>query len=110
MTLARASHVLYLSMVLIASVGQRHCEASSPPTADLPWRALHLNNYDTDKKLAALAKQLRELAKLGVNCIILQIDYGFEFQSHPELREGKNPITKAGAAQFVSCCRKNGME
>src|SRR5438132_6379204 len=62
MTLDRLSHVLYLSVILIASVGQRHCGAASPPTAGHPWRALHLNNYDTDKQLAALAQQLPELA------------------------------------------------
>jgi hypothetical protein len=110
MKLARRFHILSLSTILIAYAGQRLSEAANPPTTDNPWRALHVNNYDTDRKLGALAAQLPELATLGVNCIILEIDYGFEFQSQPELREGKKPITKAGAARFVASCRNNGME
>jgi hypothetical protein len=42
--------------------------------------------------------------------LILEVNYGFEFQSHPELRNGTQTITKAGAKQFVDACRKNKIE
>jgi hypothetical protein len=57
-----------------------------------------------------LTKQLPALAKLGVNCLMLEVNYNFEFQSHPELRNGGRPITKAGARQFVDASRENGIE
>ena len=47
--------------------------------------------------LNRLAKQLPQLAKMGINCLILEVNYGFEFESHPELRQGERQITKAGA-------------
>ena len=62
-----------------------------------PWRAVHLLSYDTDADLDALGKNVEVLAKQGINVIILEVDYNFEFKSHPELRRGKAPITRHGA-------------
>ena len=31
--------------------------------------------------------QLPDLAARGVNVLVLEVDYGFEFRSHPELRD-----------------------
>jgi len=84
-------------------------QAASPPTAEQPWRALHIF-INTNAKLQRLTSQLPELAKLGINCVIVQVDYAFEFESHPELRFGKEPITKAEAQRFATECRKNGIE
>ena len=74
--------------------------------AKQPWRAVHLLNYNTDTDLAALGANLETLAKQGINVIILEVDYNFAFKSHPELRHGKDPITRAGARRFAALCRK----
>ncbi len=71
-----------------------------------PWRAIHLLDYNTDSALDELGKNLESLAGLGINVIILEVDYDFEFKSHPELRRGSTPITKAGARRFAELCRK----
>src|SRR5258708_7879336 len=71
------------------------------------WRALHLLNYQTDEHLAILAEQVPRLAVLGINTLILEVDYGFDFKSHPELRLGASPITRAAARRFAAVCRKN---
>jgi hypothetical protein len=81
-----------------------------PPTSQHPWRTVHLTNHTTDAALERLSEQLPQLAKMGVNCLILEIDYRFEFQSHPELRDGAKPITKAGARRIVKACHANGIE
>jgi hypothetical protein len=91
------------------------CAANSsfavvPPTADKPWYALHLINQGSDERLQQLERQLPELAKLGINCLILEMNYSFNFQSHPELRQGGRPITKEGASHFAKSCRQNGIE
>ena len=83
------------------------CFAKAPPTAEQPWRALHVISYRNDDDLKRLAKQLPQLAKLGINCLILEVNYGFEFESHPELRQGERQITKAGAKRFLESCREN---
>lgn len=84
--------------------------AAVPPTAEQPWRALHVIGYTTDEALERLAKQLPELAGLGINCLMLEVNYGFEFQSHPELRQGNRQITQVGARRFLDTCRENNIE
>lgn len=71
-----------------------------------PWRAVHLLDYNTDAQLDALGANLETLAKQGINVIILEVDYNFAFKSHPELRRGKDPITRDGARRFAALCKK----
>jgi glycosyl hydrolase family 20 len=73
------------------------------------WRALHLLNYNTDADLDALGQNLEALAKQGINVIILEVDYNFAFESHPELRHGATPITRNGARKFADLCKKRGI-
>lgn len=70
------------------------------------WRAVHLLDYETDSALDALGQNLETLAKQGINVIILEVDYNFDFKSHPELRRGTNPITRDGARRFAALCKK----
>ena len=57
---------------------------------------MHVISYASDSALDRLGSQLPELSKLGINCLILEVNYSFEFRSHPELRQGDRQITKAG--------------
>jgi hypothetical protein len=77
--------------------------------ADAPWVALHLLDQKNDADLQAIESQLPALASLGVNVLVLEVDYAFEFRSHPELRIGDKVITRGGARRFVSACRKHGI-
>lgn len=100
---------------LAAALSFAFCTASMtvadvPPTAVKPWHAVHVINFGSDESLDKLAKQLPALAKLGINCLMLEVNYGFEFQSHPELRASAHPITKAGAKRFAEACRAQGIE
>jgi len=80
--------------------------ASAGSKRSKPWRALHLLNYNSDSALDALGQDLENLAKQGLNVIILEVDYNFAFKSHPELRRGADPITRDGARRFAALCRK----
>ena len=71
-----------------------------------PWRAVHLLDYNTDSALDALGHNLGALAKQGINVIVFEVDYNFNFKSHPELRRGDAPITRDGARRFAALCRK----
>jgi hypothetical protein len=73
------------------------------------WRAVHILGYETDQELKEVGKTISKLAEMGVNTVIFEIDYNFDFKSHSELRRGKNPITKMGAHRFAKTCRKNGI-
>jgi hypothetical protein len=74
-----------------------------------PWVALHLLKYESDADLEVLEQQLPALAARGVNVLVLEVDYAFDFHSHPELRESDNAITRRGAHRFVEACRKHGI-
>lgn len=78
--------------------------------AKLKWRAVHLLHYNSDKALEELAKHLPKLAEMGINKIILEVDYNFRFESHPELRQSDSTITKEGARNFTKISAKNGIE
>ncbi len=88
---------------LVAPVEARSKKASEP------WRAVHVLGYDSDADLETLAGTLDSLAGQGMNVLILEVDYSFDFRSHPELRSSDTPITRAGARTFAAECRKRGI-
>jgi hypothetical protein len=72
-----------------------------------PWVGVHVgisNSRDIEK----LSGQIPALAKLGVNALVLEVDYAFEFKSHPELNHPGN-ITRAQARALADLCRQNGI-
>jgi hypothetical protein len=71
--------------------------------------SIHLLGYNNDDDIAELGERVPALAAEGVNLIFLEVDYNFEFVSHPELRAGDHVITKKGAAEFVSICKQYGI-
>jgi hypothetical protein len=94
-------------LLLLACANAAPLEAKSRLT--MRWRSVHLLDYNTDAELDALGQNLEALAKQGINVIILEVDYNFAFKSHPELRRGKNPITREGARRFSELCRKHNI-
>ena len=71
------------------------------------WRALHLINPQPER-MALTEKFVREsLAPLGINVLILEVDYGFQFTSHPDLE--CRGINKEQARKLAETCRNNGI-
>lgn len=67
------------------------------------WRGVHLAvNSDTDAD--ALGKALPHLRSVGVNVVVAEVNYQFEFKSHPELRGGSF-VTRAKAQALASIAR-----
>ena len=110
MTIPRRRFAVAAATFLVGAWLAFDGRAEVPPTADRPWHVLHVINYGDDESLARLEAQLPQLAELGINCLILEVNYGYEFQSHPELRAGERQITKSGAARFAAECRRHGIE
>jgi hypothetical protein len=48
----------------------------------------------------------KELAPRGVNTLVLRVDYNYQFQSHPELREG-GALSREEVKKLVAVCRKD---
>lgn len=76
--------------------------ALAPPAKPL-WFGLHVL---VENKNAAeeLLKEIPGLARLGINLLIVEVDYNYEYISHPELR-GEDPISKETVKRMVSLCR-----
>jgi len=113
-----ALSVLTVLVVLVFAAGAL-AAGPSPPAAGAPsarpqswrgepWRAIHIITGSAGS-LDALESQLPALAALGVNTLICEVNYSFDYQSHPELKGGGGAISKAGAAKFAAACRKHGI-
>ena len=71
---------------------------------------VHLLDYTSDEALIRLSSDLDGLKKMGINTLFLEVDYHFDFQSHPELVQTNDPITKKGAEKFAKICADKGMK
>lgn len=83
---------------------------AQPPhePAAVPVRGLHVF-APAKKDLAAALAFIREaLPKEGVNTLIIEFNYGFDFQSRPGFAD-PSALGKAEAAQLAAACRENGI-
>lgn len=74
---------------------------------DKHWFGIHVllnNNEDT----LALSQEAPQLAGLGVNVLVVEVNYHFEFMSHPELRMPES-ISREAVQQLLKSCRQNGI-
>jgi hypothetical protein len=60
---------------------------------------------DLDKFIAFID---HELAPRKVNTLVLRVDYNYQFESHPELRD-KEALSGEEVKKLVAVCRKDGM-
>lgn len=68
---------------------------------------MHLS-VGSDQQAETLIEQLPRLAAVGVNVVIAEVDYSFEFDSHPELRTSRF-VKKATAHRLAQAARDNGI-
>jgi len=59
----------------------------SPQSAKEPWRGVHIG-IGSGKAVEQLTGVVGKLAGLGINVIVGEINYGYQYKSHPELRRG----------------------
>lgn len=57
----------------------------------------------SDETGEQLVSQIPELSKLGVNMIFIEINYSYQWKSHPELSE-ENFLSAEGAEKIVKVC------
>lgn len=81
--------------------------AVAPAPVPVPWLGLHVL---TESQAAAetLVGEIPALAARGVNLLIVEIDYNYEFASHPELR-GEDPVSARTVKEIVRLCREHGL-
>ncbi len=76
------------------------------------WRGVHVMAWGPaggPDGIAPLKRAITEvLVPLGVNVIVYEVGYNFEFQSHPELRYPQ-VITRAQARDLAQFCRRHSI-
>ncbi|HWD38833.1 MAG TPA: family 20 glycosylhydrolase [Fimbriimonas sp.] len=70
-----------------------------------PWRGVHLS-VGSEADLDSGAAKIPDLAKAGMNVIIVEVDYNYQFKSRPEMAN-PNGVTFEGARAFAKLCREN---
>ncbi|MHB8521595.1 MAG: family 20 glycosylhydrolase [Limisphaerales bacterium] len=98
---------LLLAALLEAAAPSRHAWLAHWRKANPVWRGVQLGISD-DAAADRLIAEAPRLAALGVNALVIEIDYGFDFQSHPELRLGRY-LTRSKAAELAKACRDHGI-
>jgi rubredoxin len=71
------------------------------------WRAIHLIGPRADKLPLTEQFIADVLVPRGLNVLILEVDYGFQFASHPELE--CRGINKQQARHLAAFCRSHGV-
>lgn len=72
------------------------------------WKGVHIMAPQAeDVPLLSTAIE-QTLAPLGVNVLILEVNYGFEYRSHPEL-QANGVLSKADIRSILITCRQNGV-
>jgi len=100
---------LLLLGLLVAAVASGGEAQQREAGARLPVRGLH-TFAPAKKDLAAALKFIREaLPKEGVNTLIMEFNYNFDFRSRPEFAN-PSALGKAEVQQIAKACRDNGIE
>ncbi len=80
--------------------------AQTPAKKTLPVRGFCIAAPQTDEVDKFIKFIAEELAPRKVNTLILRVDYNYQYESHPELRNEK-ALSKAEVKKIVDVCRKN---
>jgi len=72
------------------------------------WRGVHLL-APAPEELPLLRRAIAEqLAPLGVNTLVFEVGYRFQFTARPEMRDPKG-WSRAQARELAACCRAHGI-
>lgn len=98
------TRIFNLAVCLVLAAGNSLMSAKAGPFF---WRGVHLW-VDSEIRAQELMRTLPGLAAAGANVVVIEVNYSFEFQAHPELRQ-KNFITRTTAHQLGVIAKQNGI-
>jgi hypothetical protein len=101
----RIKFVLLAILFLAATGRAQDSKALSPGKSKESWRGVHIG-IGNQKAFDQLTGVVGELAGLGVNVIVAEINYGYQYNSHPELR--RSGASSAGQIKkLLGECRRH---
>lgn len=108
---AQPGAALLAGLIFICGCAELRQKISSPSDAgNRPriWRGVHLW-LDRETSAQQLVETLPRLAAVGVTTVVIEVNYSFEFQAHPELRNA-HFITRATAHELAATARRCGIQ
>ena len=94
---------------ILCSVAISFLGWSQEKPSELPVRGLCIGAPKADQVSGFVKFINEELAPRQVNTLILRVDFNYQYESHPELRDSI-ALSKADVKQIVNACKKNGIE
>jgi hypothetical protein len=71
------------------------------------WRGVHFT-LSSDQSLQSLLGAVPRFPSNGVNVLVVEVNYAYEFASHPDLRQ-PGFVKQASARQLAAACRAHGI-
>jgi hypothetical protein len=110
-TLPGAAAAIFLLAPLMlgscaSSGGGRGLPREIPPPEE-GWRAVHFF-APWHNEVPMMRRAIEEkLAPMGINMIVLEVNYKYSYESHPELREKGENLTREDVKELLAVCREN---
>ncbi len=103
-------HILAIVLFIIGGIAfSQTSEKSNPENPGLlPVRGFCIAAPQSGDLEAFIKFIDEELAPRSVNTLILRVDYNYQYESHPELRDS-DALSKREVKRLVAVCRKNNI-
>ena len=104
------SKLTVLLCLLIATTSwSQDKNAQDKSAAEFPIRGFCIGAPAADTVAAFVKFINEELAPRKINTLILRVDFNYQYESHPELRDSV-ALSKADVKQIVDACKKHGID
>lgn len=99
---------MMVGMATAVTGGQPEAKPAENKSRETEWRAVHIMAPNTDKVSFLKRAVAEKLAPLGVNVLVLEVNYKFAYRSHPELQmDGAWGVQEA--RDFAATCRQHAI-
>ncbi len=99
---------LFLLAISIVTFSQSSDKTANVPANVLPVRGFCIAAPMPDQLDEFIRFINEELAPRSVNTLILRVDYNYQYETHPELRDSI-ALSKIDVKKLVAACRKNAI-
>jgi hypothetical protein len=104
----KSQRLVNLCLIVIAAMAFLPCTLINAGSSPIPVRGLNLGAPKPDE-LLLVVKFIREvLPKAGVNVLVMEFDYRYQYKSHPEVIDA-DAISEEQVKQIVAACHDAGV-
>jgi glycosyl hydrolase family 20 len=104
----KSQRLVNLCLIVIAAMAFLPCTLINAGSSPIPVRGLNLGAPKPDE-LLLVVKFIREvLPKAGVNVLVMEFDYRYQYKSHPEVIDA-DALSEEQVKQIVAACHDAGV-